>query len=143
MHGVTTFWTEHSGGIAGATLRHILIYLTYWHSFAFRDCAARFAVQARGSDICSKLDVGSTLEMGITLKIRRFQVKVKNSLVDGRTSFLRLSEFRFLLWEKYINIPSEKYVYIYMYIYIYMCVYICVFTYPCKMHEYRYDAVLS
>jgi len=39
--------------------------------------------------------------------------------------------------EKYINIPSEKYTYMYIYVYI------CVYTYLCKMDEYRYYAGLS
>ena len=41
--------------------------------------------------------------------------------------------------KKYINIPSEKYIYMYIYIYVYICVY----TYLCKMDEYRYYAGLS
>ena len=39
--------------------------------------------------------------------------------------------------EKYINIPSEKYIYVHKYVYI------CVYTYLCKMDEYRYNAGLS
>ena len=39
--------------------------------------------------------------------------------------------------EKYINIPSEKYIYVHKYVYI------CVYTYLCKMDEYRYYAGLS
>ena len=33
--------------------------------------------------------------------------------------------------EKYVNIPSEKYIYVHKYVYI------CVYTYLCKMDEYR------
>ena len=33
--------------------------------------------------------------------------------------------------EKYINIPSEKYIYVHIHVYI------CVYTYLCKMDEYR------
>ena len=40
-------------------------------------------------------------------------------------------------WEKYINIPSEKYIYVHIYVYI------CVYTYLCKMDEYRSYAGLS
>ena len=39
--------------------------------------------------------------------------------------------------EKYINIPSEKYIYVHTYVYI------CVYTYLCKMDEYRFYAGLS
>ena len=39
--------------------------------------------------------------------------------------------------EKYINIPSGKYIYVHKYVYI------CVYTYLCKMDEYRYYAGLS
>ena len=39
--------------------------------------------------------------------------------------------------EKYINIPSEKYIYVHIYVYI------CVYTYLCKMDEYRSYAGLS
>ena len=39
--------------------------------------------------------------------------------------------------KKYINIPSEKYIYVHKYVYI------CVYTYLCKMDEYRYYAGLS
>ena len=39
--------------------------------------------------------------------------------------------------KKYINIPSEKY------IYVHVIVYICVYTYLCKMDEYRSFAGLS
>ena len=41
------------------------------------------------------------------------------------------------LTQKYINIPSEKYIYVHKYVYI------CVYTYLCKMDEYRYYAGLS
>ena len=44
---------------------------------------------------------------------------------------------RRLLTQKYINIPSEKYIYVHKYVYI------CVYTYLCKMDEYRYYAGLS
>ena len=33
--------------------------------------------------------------------------------------------------KKYVNIPSEKYIYVHKYVYI------CVYTYLCKMDEYR------
>ena len=39
--------------------------------------------------------------------------------------------------EKYVNIPSEKYIYVH----IYVC--ICVYTYLCKMDERRSYASLS
>ena len=39
--------------------------------------------------------------------------------------------------EKYINIPSEKYIYVHIYVYI------CVYTYLCKMDEYRSHTILS
>ena len=39
--------------------------------------------------------------------------------------------------KKYVNIPSEKYIYVHKYVYI------CVYTYLCKMDEYRYYAGLS
>ena len=39
--------------------------------------------------------------------------------------------------EKYVNIPSEKYIYVH----IYVC--ICVYTYLCKMDERRSYAGLS
>ena len=39
--------------------------------------------------------------------------------------------------KKYVNIPSEKYIYVH----IYVC--ICVYTYLCKMDECRYFAGLS
>ena len=39
--------------------------------------------------------------------------------------------------EKYVNIPSEKYIYVHKYVYI------CVYTYLCKMDEYRSYAGLS
>ena len=39
--------------------------------------------------------------------------------------------------EKYVNIPSEKYIYVHKYMYI------CVYTYLCKMDEYRSYAGLS
>ena len=39
--------------------------------------------------------------------------------------------------KKYVNIPSEKYIYVHKYVYI------CVFTYLCKMDEYRSYAGLS
>ena len=42
-----------------------------------------------------------------------------------------------LVWEKYVNIPSGKYIYVHKYVYI------CVYTYLCKMDEYRYNAGLS
>ena len=45
----------------------------------------------------------------------------------------KLRSFR----EKYVNIPSEKYIYVHKYVYI------CVYTYLCKMDEYRSDAGLS
>ena len=35
-----------------------------------------------------------------------------------------------MLGKKYVNIPSEKYIYVH----IYVC--ICVYTYLCKMDEY-------
>ena len=38
---------------------------------------------------------------------------------------------------KYINIPSEKYIYVPVYVYI------CVFSYLCKMDEHRSYAGLS
>ena len=42
------------------------------------------------------------------------------------------------LWvKKYVNIPSEKYIYVHKYVYI------CVYTYLCKMDEYRSYAGLS
>ena len=41
------------------------------------------------------------------------------------------------LTEKYVNIPSEKYIYVH----IYVC--ICVYTYLCKMDERRSYASLS
>ena len=40
-------------------------------------------------------------------------------------------------YKKYINIPSEKYIYVHKYVYI------CVYSYLCKMDEYRYYAGLS
>ena len=40
--------------------------------------------------------------------------------------------------KKYVNIPSEKYIYVH---YIYVC--ICVYTYLCKMDERRSFASLS
>ena len=39
--------------------------------------------------------------------------------------------------QKYVNIPSEKYIYVHKYVYI------CVYTYLCKMDEYRHTAGLS
>ena len=39
--------------------------------------------------------------------------------------------------KKYINIPSEKYIYVHKYVYI------CVYTYLCKMDEYRSHTILS
>ena len=39
--------------------------------------------------------------------------------------------------EKYVNIPSEKYIYVHKYVYI------CVYTYLCKMDEHRSYAGLS
>ena len=42
-----------------------------------------------------------------------------------------------LCGKKYVNIPSEKYIYVH----IYVC--ICVYTYLCKMDECRYFAGLS
>ena len=39
--------------------------------------------------------------------------------------------------KKYVNIPSEKYIYVH----IYVC--ICVYTYLCKMDKRRYYAGLS
>ena len=39
--------------------------------------------------------------------------------------------------EKYVNIPSEKYIYVDKYVYI------CVYTYLCKMDESRSYAGLS
>ena len=48
-------------------------------------------------------------------------------------SLKKLRSFR----EKYVNIPSEKYIYVHKYVYI------CVYTYLCKMDEYRSDAGLS
>ena len=39
--------------------------------------------------------------------------------------------------QKYVNIPSEKYIYVHKYVYI------CVYTYLCKMDEYRSYAGLS
>ena len=39
--------------------------------------------------------------------------------------------------KKYINIPSEKYIYVHKYVYI------CVYTYLCKMDERRSFAGLS
>ena len=39
--------------------------------------------------------------------------------------------------KKYINIPSEKYIYVHIYVYI------CVYTYLCKMDEYRSHTILS
>ena len=39
--------------------------------------------------------------------------------------------------EKYVNIPSGKYIYVHQYVYI------CVYTYLCKMDEYRSNAGLS
>ena len=39
--------------------------------------------------------------------------------------------------KKYVNIPSEKYIYVHKYVYI------CVFTYLCKMDEHRSYAGLS
>ena len=39
--------------------------------------------------------------------------------------------------KKYVNIPSEKKIYVHKYVYI------CVYTYLCKMDEYRYYAGLS
>ena len=39
--------------------------------------------------------------------------------------------------EKYVNIPSGKYIYVHKYVYI------CVYTYLCKMDEYRHNAGLS
>ena len=41
--------------------------------------------------------------------------------------------------KKNVNIPSEKYIYIYVHKYVYICVY----TYLCKMDEYRSFAGLS
>ena len=41
--------------------------------------------------------------------------------------------------KKYINIPSEKYIYVHVSVYVYICVY----TYVCKMDEYRSYAGLS
>ena len=38
---------------------------------------------------------------------------------------------------KYVNIPSEKYIYVHKYVYI------CVYTYLCKMDEHRSYAGLS
>ena len=43
----------------------------------------------------------------------------------------------FSLCEKYVNIPSEKYIYVHKYVYI------CVYTYLCKMDENRSYAGLS
>ena len=42
-----------------------------------------------------------------------------------------------ILGKKYVNIPSEKYIYVHKYVYI------CVFTYLCKMDEHRSYAGLS
>ena len=39
--------------------------------------------------------------------------------------------------KKYVNIPSEKYIYVHKYVYI------CVYTYLCKMDECRSYAGLS
>ena len=39
--------------------------------------------------------------------------------------------------KKYVNIPSEKYIYVHKYVYI------CVYTYLCKMDEHRSYAGLS
>ena len=39
--------------------------------------------------------------------------------------------------KKYVNIPSEKYIYVHKYVYI------CVYTYLCKMDENRSYAGLS
>ena len=64
----------------------------------------------------SSLDAGSSLWMvRWRVKIRRLDVSVK----------------------KYINIPSEKYIYVHIYVYI------CVYTYLCKMDEYRSHTILS
>ena len=52
-------------------------------------------------------------------------------------AFLAVGRNRLCMGNKYINIPSEKYIYVHTYVYI------CVYTYLCKMDEYRYYAGLS
>ena len=44
---------------------------------------------------------------------------------------LRWAKIQINLTKKYVNIPSEKYIYVHKYVYI------CVYTYLCKMDEYR------
>ena len=50
---------------------------------------------------------------------------------------LQIARLKSKLPEKYVNIPSEKYIYVH----IYVC--ICVYTYLCKMDERRSYASLS
>ena len=51
---------------------------------------------------------------------------------------LDLGEVALHIWgKKYVNIPSEKYIYVHKYVYI------CVYTYLCKMDEHRSYAGLS
>ena len=46
-------------------------------------------------------------------------------------------DYKWYISEKYVNIPSGKYIYVHKYVYI------CVYTYLCKMDEYRHNAGLS
>ena len=55
----------------------------------------------------------------------------------GKSEMLEALVHLWMRVKKYINIPSEKNIYVHKYVYI------CVYTYLCKMDEYRYYAGLS
>ena len=61
----------------------------------------------------------------------------KNSEAKSLATLQSPNDGVFSIWEKYVNIPSEKYIYVH----IYVC--ICVYTYLCKMDERRSYASLS
>ena len=66
--------------------------------------------------------------------------KLPNNLPPSPTSFgplIASGKQRGVRGEKYVNIPSEKYIYVH----IYVC--ICVYTYLCKMDERWSYASLS
>ena len=76
--------------------------------------------------------------------LEKNQKKTKKTILNGLTqdSSHRIGFFVFFVFfgfprKKYVNIPSEKYIYVH---YIYVC--ICVYTYLCKMDERRSFASL-
>ena len=117
-----------------------------WPSSLFQDIdnrqAAANAAFRKAATSCSLLAVGpagDTAELKIRSRVGAKYVRcVRRQPKQNRRIRTYILTHQYLrVWKKYVNIPSEKYIYVH----IYVC--ICVYTYLCKMDERRSYASLS